>query len=443
MRIGKQQVFFVFVMLILTYLVLRQTNVLGESLFSSNADSYILPGTLHRDFSLIDTIQLYNYRIDEIFSDYPMVVKISIFTVVSSVIAMLIVTFLMFRQFVFLRQTELGAKEFNERFAKALRQIYDTSYPLEPDDLRTILGISQKYMVTSALEGGKWFKLYLQVIHPLVDSGIPGNYDNILRVMDELGMRSFTEHLLLKGSPYQQARALQIARLTRLWVSEGSLSRLINHKDKNLRRSARWLYMLVNMNNPYHFLASDSDLTTWDKMELHALLSMQLRENKALPSFIALVRNSQQIDYTCFLIREWALLEQSEGEKEVRELLKSNNESMKLAAIDAMVLRKDKKAVPILKKIYSVSHRNTRRKILKALRELHAGSDEEFLKLAFETADSYLIKLAALESLYHYDTQGKQLFDILYANAYEEEKILFKHVLSESKFPLAKFEVST
>lgn len=443
MKINKQRIFFVVIVLILIYLVLRQMNIFGESLlFSSNENSYILPGTLSRDFSIIDIIQFYNYRIDQIFFDYPWVVKVSIFIVVSSVMTMIVVLFYILRQFMLLRRSERGAQEFEERYADALTQIYQTPRHLAPREIRKILGVSREYKVTTSIEGRKWFQLYQKVLYPLLDSEVTSNYDNIRVAMDEFGLSALAEQVLLKGTPVSQAEALQIARLTRLAVSEGSLSRLINNKNKNLRRSARWLYILVNMNNPYHFLATDSDLTTWDKMELHSLLTLQLRENRVLPSFTALVRHSEQCDYTSFLVREWGLLQQNESGSEFLELLHSNNEQLRLAVVDAVALRRDESAVPALKEVYGVSGRITRRKILMALCEIHTGSDENFLGNAFQTADSFYIKLAALTSLFHYSERGRQMFEEFYVNAEEDEKVLFKHVLSESKFPLRKFEIS-
>lgn len=425
--------------LILTYLILTKVNWNGESILSTNADTFIIPGTLTRDFALFDTIRLYNYKLDILFNDFPLVVKISLFVVISSIITMIVVTFMMFNTFVRQKRKDKFYADFAERHTEGLEVILKTDEVLDLPTILKTVGVEENYWVKNREVAEAWFMLYLALYY-----GAEGfrNQDNILRFMDSIGLLDYCHTLLLKGEPNQQARILQLVRLGRIPVGEGSLSRLLNHKNKVLAKSARLLFMLINTNNPYHFMDNRATLTTWDAMELHALLQRQQEEQRSLPSFLSLIRHAHSDAYISYLIREWGFFGEEVEAEEIYSFIHKETESLQLAVVDAAAVRGDKQAISYLQTLYPTASRQTRVRILDALLKIGDCGEEKFLENAFLKADSYMVKLHALHSLRAYSAEGRLRFEQLKVQAPSEQEVLFKHIESDMTFPSRGYEMS-
>lgn len=425
--------------LIITYLILTKVNWNGEAILSTNADSFIIPGTLTRDFALFDTIRLYNYKIDILFNDFPMVVKVSIFVVISSIITMIFITFMMFNTFVGRKKKDKFYADFAERYTEGIETILKTEEVLDLPTILKTVGVEENYWVKTHDLAEAWLLLYLELYY-----GIEGfhNQDNILRFLDGIGLLDYCHTLLLKGKPNQQARILQLIRLGRVPVGEGSLSRLLNHRDKTLAKSARLLFMLVNTNNPYHFMDNRATLTTWDAMELHALLQQQREEKRFLPSFLSLIRHAHSDAYISYLIREWGFFGEETSADDIYAFINKEDENIQLAVVDAAAVRGDVNAVPYLQSAYPTASRNTRVKILDAMLKIGSQGEEDFLETAFLKADSYKVKLRALHSLRAYSAEGFSRFEQLKMQTPPEQAVLFKHIESDVTFPSSGYELS-
>ncbi len=442
LKIRKRTVFFFIGIVVLVFYILQKMNIDGVSVMSSNAESYILPGTMTRDFSLFDTIRLLNYRFELIFNDYPWVVKTSLVVIVGSIITTIVTLIQIYRTYSRMNRVAREQQRFSDKYYGRLHTLVTSEHEFTATEIQELFEFPEDYRANTLKEAELWFSLYMR-LHEELGENVYRNHDNMLRASEMIGLVDYGQRVMLTGTVSQQNRILQIARLTRLPVSEGALSRLLNHQNRNLRRSARLLYMMVNTNNPYNFMSDNTQLTVWERMELHALLRLQKRERRSMPAFLSFIKSANNPSYESFLIRESAFWDEEKNGDAILKYLSSPHLSVRMAVIDAMAIRNYGLGIRPLQELYSQASVVEKHKILQALFYIHEGRMEDFFVTAYRTADAYRIKIVALDCLHQYSHSGRELFDTLREAATEQESILFKHVLSNSKFAPQEYQISS
>lgn len=433
---------FVVLTLVLIYWVAQNANYSdGVSVLSSNQNSFILPGETTRDFSFIDTVKLYNYEIDRYFTDYPWVVKTSLFVVIGSTIVLMVVLFRIFNTYLEQRRKEKQIARFSQKYSDSLEYILASERDLDLEEMLNACNISESYYVTTSQVAEKWFLLYLNKFYG-ESLGLFRNQNNVVRFFEAIGLINYCQNLLLKGTPERQYRVLQMLRLTRLPISEGALSRVINHSKDYLRKSARQLYMLNNTNNPYNFLKESSDMTLWESMELHTLFMRQHKEGRALPTFLPFIKSAHNSSYESFLIRESAYWTPESVDDKIISYISSESPQVRSSVVDAIAISHYEEGRDILINAYDSATSHEKLRILRCLLYLNPPRTEEFFRKCFMEADAYRLKLKSLYCLYHYGEPGRRIFEDLRSDSSEEQQILFEHVEHDRSFELSKYDIN-
>ena len=131
---------------ILIFIVLRLINIGGEPVFSSNSGSYVVPGTMTREFSFFDYISFLEFRADEYFADYALVVRISFMIVLLSTIVLLgIVGRISYEGYVYRQQARRlnhFVKKYHDNFWIGI--MYDDYYTYDLYDIDSAKSILEK-----------------------------------------------------------------------------------------------------------------------------------------------------------------------------------------------------------------------------------------------------------------------------------------------------------
>jgi hypothetical protein len=411
---------------ILIFIVLRLINIGGEPVFSSNSGSYVVPGTMTREFSFFDYISFLEFRADEYFDDYALVVRISFMIVLLSTIVLLgIVGRISYEGYVY-RQQARRLNHFVKKYYNNFVSLLDTCDNYSKAQIREKLELKDDYSIHNMFQVNAWYELYTNEYCKLDKYS---NRVNLHNLLDITGFKEYCELVLISGSLKDKIKVLQISQMLMLPISISYVSRLINHKDSVLRKEARIFYMLNCKEDPYAMNLTD-EMTHWDKMQMHMLSRICVLEKKQLPSFLSFVERSDNPVNKAFFVEEVGFWSSKDDVKLLIPLVKSSNEKIARAAIKSMARNQVAESVETMQKVYISKSDHERRLILRTLFLIHSGHLESFYKNVYECSASFKTRRVALLCLFGYSTEGQNLFHALLQQASSEEKVLFEQVMN-------------
>lgn len=274
-----------------------------------------------------------------------------------------------------------------------------------------------------------WIDLFIEV---RIETDIQNEgLANMKQAMQILGLVDFMETRLIQGKDSEKLRIIQAVRLLEMAIADSVMARLVNHRHAELRKAARFYYMLVNRDNPYRFFEQDEvggDLLTWDSLELHQLFADCVAMGKRLPSFIPLMERSRNPELVSFLILETAYWGSHEEVRFLTSYFRSPHTSLRLSAFQAMGLRRFSEAENDLKEVFYAQTEELRRVILRSLLEIKSGNSILFFGEAYRNSASDQTRLTALACLWLSGAEGQTHFLQLKDQSSVSEQPLFNHV---------------
>lgn len=420
----------VLIILVLIYIVAGRLNIGGESIFSSNDESYIIPGTLTRDFSFLDYSRYLAYQADSFFSEWPIIVCLSLLIALSSTLALLcIVIRIIFRARKMARWNK-RAENILKNFVPKCLDILSSKTNYTVEQIRAMLNLPRYAYVKSILDAEIIHKAYTENIF------IPNkryNRHNFLNIIEVFKLVPYFEQLLKQGKVEEQIFALRTMVVMELPINESYVSRLVNHKNIALKRIARIYFRLVDREDPYAG-GEWLEMSLWDKILLHQTTAASLRTMGRTAPFETLLVHSKYISNAAFYIEEIGYWRPEETVEKLIPYIGSDEDRIVRAAVKVMARRRIKKAVPKILETYSHQSDHTCRLMLRALCIIHDGDQEDFFISAFRHTGSFRTKRVAVFSLYTYSEKGKQKFEELKReNTADDYQKIFSHVLATYK----------
>lgn len=366
--------------------------------------------------------QYYLYYFYYTFLGYPFVIRIAVAFISVFIPLFIIVSFIMAKtRREFYRKRKLKSnieKEYIER----IRKIITDSVKYTLSDIEKTLNCNiqklnekKRRLLTNKI-------LYLKNEEKFI------NEANYQRLIDYLGLKQFWEKKLKYGSIASKQRALRKLDDFDIEIPGSIITYLTYNRNRYLRKRARSSYMYFSKNDPFKFLDENFDDTfnEWDKIEIHNVLDRRIEEG--LPTLSQWIKNSNNIEFQCFLIDEIKHFNQNECASFLLELTDSHNIKLRKHSIDALGEMGYKDAENHLIKNYTLQPVSIRRSIIRTIQKLNTGKALSFLKGAYHNTHDNESKIVILNAVFNYGDPGKQLFDSMKEEADGFTKLIFEHV---------------
>ena len=331
------------------------------------------------------------------------------------------------------RKAQARYNSMEQRYADALRRIATTDdYRLVEAEIEQMLSLSADSRWNYA-EKLCWIDLLIAI--RLETGTTASGLKNLQLVIRRANLVEFMENRLLNGRDRDKLRIIQAVRLLEMEMPDSVMSRLVNHRNSELRKAARFYYMLVNRDDPYRFFEKDqvgADFLHWDRLELHQLFSECAALDKRLPSFIPLMERSSNSQLIAFLIEETAYWSSDEEVHHLISYFQHPQPECREAAFKAMGIRRFAEAEESLKEAFYTQTEEQRRTIMHSLLQINSGNSLDFFTDVARQSASELTRTTALFCLWQSGTAGRQRFTLLRNESSPTDSILFEHVTSSA-----------
>lgn len=294
--------------------------------------------------------------------------------------------------------------------------------------IKNILNLNDDYIFTYA-QKLQLIDLFLE-LKMNIDIN-PYSIKNIQNSIKAFNLQNFMEERLVKGKDSEKLKIIQAIKLLHINIADSYITRLINHRDKDLQKAARLYYVISNDEDPFKYIEGkngNDNFLSWDMMETHQIFEDCKNIDKKLPSFIPPMKQLNNNSLVEFFIKETAYLGTDKEMEYLTEYLNSENKEVVKSVLESITLRKTSGKENKIKDIYYEEPENIKRIILYTLLVTSAETFIDFFKEAFYNTSSQLTKRMALQCLWKAGDEGKKLFAEMEEKTDSKNKILFLHV---------------
>lgn len=386
---------------------------------------------MHYDYYLY-----YLSYFSSLYNGYPLVVRI---TAVMVMLLLIIVFFGLARLFFIgykINKREKRIKETRDHFEDKLTFVMRSKSNYDLDEVRELLHVDDKKMK-------KWKSdLLTDIVLSVRDTANKDgelNEINYKNCIEALRLMGFWEKRIRTAGLGKRREALQIVGQIDNGVNTGILSKSTFHKNKNLRKTARYVHTSQDDYDPFRFMEENFDetFTQLDKLRLHSTLVRRSRE-RVLPNLLRWINNSKNPNYIIFILREISFFKQTEAAPTLVSMLdKENNRDIRAQIVHTLGDLGYQPCIAVLQERFPLENVVVREAIINALGKLKEPESLKFLLLTYETSDDASIKLATARAMKNYEKEGNQTLRYLQQVAKDKEKereeILLEQVLSEGK----------
>lgn len=253
---------------------------------------------------------------------------------------------------------------------------------------------------------------------------------NVNVVARMFGFSEYMEQKLMFGFASNKLRLLQIVEYLQLSIPESIFVRLLNNKNRDLRKSVRMYYLGVSDYDPFRFFEQDvdADFRPLDSLELHAQLCQRHALGKSIPSFLPYINSISDVNMKAALIREVAWWGSDDDVEAMTAYFTDKDFVCREAAFSCMATRRYEKAEEAMEATYGEQTERLRCSLVRAVMQIGSGHAATFMAEAYDQTASKVTKLCILRCLYAYGTTGRMVFGRLKENASEDEVLLFEQV---------------
>lgn len=242
-----------------------------------------------------------------------------------------------------------------------------------------------------------------------------------------LGLEKDSVHKLISDDWETVIRGIKELETMNLQEETGSIKHLLNHRARQVRISARYAYIKMSKDDPWHFLDDfQYTLTTWDQLNLYSIVKV----NKlAVPEFSRWL-NSPNLSVLYFSLKMIALNNQLEAAPAVMQYINHENEKVRRYAIETLSSLYYEPASSTLRVVYFKETPKNKRSILKTMLEMQDQSNYGFLVKLFAVEEDYERLLLIAKALYTLNEKGIVALE-QYKNGSDVKRAIVQHVFDE------------
>lgn len=362
----------------------------------------------------MDTLKFYFYYFDSLFTGFAPIIRITVFAVM--LLSLLYITFL-FRLFIIQNKIKRKKKRWEhlkQTYRQKINRIIYAPYNMDQEEIAEEMGIRINTFKK------RWQKENLSKLILYVKNEEEKNKEKDISSLNDNNYRTLLD--LFRINKYwlkelsnrnirRKKKALRMLDELSYTQISSYLTPLLQHKDEELRKLSRSVFVKFDSHDPYKFMEENFDkkFNRLDEIRVHDALIQKSKEHK-LPLLTHWMQEAQNIAYRCFLIKEIAIFKQydsipyllalfkkSKDNKEKAEIVNTigalnhtealpffiseyalNPKVVQLSIIKAIGILGERENIPFLHKEYKESYNNElQEEIAKAIRRLQEKEENE------------------------------------------------------------------
>ncbi len=225
---------------------------------------------------------------------------------------------------------------------------------------------------------------------------------------------------------YVAAKGMRELALMNIRQALPDMKSFINHKNEILRMESRIAIMKLSESDPLEFLTNETTpLSGWDTANIYSMLSKM--PEKMIPDFSKWLESSNS-DVVLFCIQMIGAFRQQESVHRLLNLLKSEDERIRMAVIKALrLLNVSEGEKPILE-IYPNENIYIRTEILRTLEVVGTPYSIPFLeKIIRQPIEDYPLAIQAVRSLLALGNAGQQVINNIFEQSPAPVQLIINH----------------
>lgn len=377
------------------------------------------------DFSGLDLFGYYIKLWRNAYWEYPWVVRFSYALLLLMLLAVIVLIVMVIVRCCRNYRRDRFDRKLRKAYADDLKVVCTADNDWTSDEIAAYIDYDQK----------KWKGWRMQRVAQLfVDTrsacGADCNFRNLNTAARLFGLTTYLENGLAFGVGVNKVQLLQQVQYLQIPIAESILVRLLDHRNRELRKSVRNYYLGVSDDDPLRFIESDvdHDYRPWDALELHEQLRRRNEAKKSIPSLKPYIQSLSDVGIKASLIREVAWWGSDDDVEAMTVYFTDEMPELREAAFDCMATRRYARAEQRLQTAYDEQTERLRRHIIRTLTALSTGASADFMVTAYQQTASRRTKVCILESLWRYGAAGRAAFYSLRARAPQEDTLFFTQV---------------
>lgn len=408
--------------------------------------------TLSYYYNLITTYVTYFWTYYRgIFHDYPYEVKTAIWVILWSLSLILIIAIRL--EYIGHRRSvrEELRKKMEGRFTRVLDYVFSEGEhtPLSREDIKNLIDIdAEKVAKDGYLRTDQQRRMLCRMTYERLmrdEVAGPCRTKNLQLLLNVLGLQSFLEREINKGSTWRKMTSMTQARAFKLYMNPWLLNRLMTSKKVRLRRVAMYMSVMSSSDSELAYFETDffdQNSCIYDEIELGYILNRRRNAGMKLPN-LAHWAELQKKDYTkCMFVRLMRRFEQ----REYSELLERMFRETKHKKLIEEIARTwgylgYTEAEQMLVDALLTQPDDTKVAILHAITRMDTGRNLRVLMDVYKYNRNPHVRLEALRCVWNYGEDGRAMLVTLEERALPEDKRLFAFFhndLTLARMPLNK-----
>lgn len=427
MKINKQRTtFFILAVAVIIFILM--------SIFNNNhtvdTSEYVINKPWEKEIRIAnsDYMKHYLYSVTGFYKELPWAVRTSYSIIQISSLALIILLYILFWDVRRKKSIQKNYSDIKGKYFEKLKEICTQDKEISEKEIKEILELNDDSNFTYS-EKILLIDLFLELKMDIAIS--PNSIKNIQNSIKAFNLQEFMEERLVKGKDSEKLKVIQAVRFLHINIADSYITRLINHRNKDLQKAARLYYIISNDEDPFRYMErkdGDNNFPVWDMMETHQIFYDCRKADKSLPSFIPAMKQINNDSAVEFFIKETAYWGTDKEMDYLKEYLDSEKEPVVRSVLESITLRKTKGEESKLKDIYYEQPENIKRLILYTLSAISPETSISFFKEAFYSTSSQLTKRMALQCLWKAGNEGKAQLESMQETTDSKNKILFLHV---------------
>ena len=247
MKINKQRTtIFILVTVFIVFILL---SIFNNSKTVDTSEAIInKPWEKEISISNSDYMKHYLYSVTGFYKELPWAVRTSYSIIQISSLALIVLLYILFWDVRRKKSIQKSYNQLKKSYFGKLKEICSHETELNDIQIKNILNLNDDYIFTYA-QKLQLIDLFLE-LKMNIDIN-PYSIKNIQNSIKAFNLQNFMEERLVKGKDSEKLKIIQAIKLLHINIADSYITRLINHRDKDLQKAARLYYVISNDEDPF------------------------------------------------------------------------------------------------------------------------------------------------------------------------------------------------
>ena len=347
-------------------------------------------------------------RAIDTFAGYPLVIQICAVSITLICFAVLIVIMLLQSKYRKRHKEYRIINNLDSNFREPIKEIILETRKVSVDEVATRLNYKRSRPFTN--REFRWFVRMLRDVRLECEDN--ANMENVQSIMKLIDFDSYMLYSLKHSSLDGKMRMTRSMRFLENHVKmDETISKLKKSKIVVLKKTAIFTYAWNNPNEALSYFDSETFEKyhcIYDMMIFHDIMKRNAQRGYSYPDLLAWVNTPQKKAAKPLFIREMRYLGINNKNEELVSIYQSSKDgAMNKEIVDCWNEFKYSEAEDMLIDTYSYQEESVQIAILRAINNFMTGKAGNFLRIAYDDAIDYDVKIEAIKALYGYYINNK------------------------------------